>query len=353
MKISRRETWMGLVAVLALVAGCKGEGGSSPAGSAAPAAADAITLNGAGATFPYPLYSKWMSEYNKSHPDVRINYQSIGSGGGIRQITAGTVDFGATDAPMTTDEEQKSPGKLHHIPTTLGAVVVSYNVPELGAPLKLTRDALAGVFLGAIKKWNDPKLTAENPGVKLPDKDIAVVYRSDGSGTTAVFTEYLATVSPEFKDKVGAGKSVKWPVGLGSKGNEGVTGQVKTTPGSIVKTPAAVNTPQSQPSAPRLMVRVTEMGFVLTLVNVLASTSSVHEKRKQKNAATPIPGRIRGRKILMKNLPKLYPSIRAVSSSSFGIPDMKPSRIQIARGRLKRQWARATAIGVSKRPMLP
>lgn len=218
-----------LVATLtATWVGCKGKGESANGSGAS-----GVMLNGAGATFPYPLYGKWMSEYNKSHPDVRINYQSIGSGGGIRQVTAGTVDFGASDAPMTADEERQAPSKLHHIPTTLGAVVVSYNLPDASAPLELTPDTLAGVFLGTIKKWNDPKLGEANPGVKFPDKDIAVVYRSDGSGTTAVFTEYLATVSAGFKDKVGAGKSVKWPVGLGAKGNEGVTGQVKTTPGTI------------------------------------------------------------------------------------------------------------------------
>ena len=209
-------------------------GGTSPtgSGSAAPASGT-VTLNGAGATFPYPLYSKWISEYNKVNPNVQVNYQSIGSGGGIRQISAGTVDFGATDAPMTADEEQKAPGKLHHIPSTLGAVIITYNVPEATEPLKLTAETVSGIFLGSVKKWNDPKLAEANPGVKLPDKDIAVVYRSDGSGTTAVFTDYLVKVSSEFKDKVGAGKSVKWPVGLGAKGNEGVTGQVKTTPYTV------------------------------------------------------------------------------------------------------------------------
>jgi len=232
--ISRRNllTLVTLTAAMAATA-CRGE---SPAGSSSAStgsASGAVTLNGAGATFPYPLYSKWMSEYNKQNPNVRINYQSIGSGGGIRQITAGTVDFGATDAPMKDDEASKAPGKLHHIPTTLGAVVVTYNVPGVSSPLKLTPEILSGVFLGTISKWNDPKLVETNPDAKLPDQDIAVVYRSDGSGTTAVFTEYLATVSPEFKDKVGAGKSVKWPKGLGAKGNEGVTGQLKTTPGTI------------------------------------------------------------------------------------------------------------------------
>lgn len=231
--IARRNLVLSLACLpFAAALGCSKPDSSTRPGSGAggPAGDGAVTLNGAGATFPYPLYSKWMSEYNKANPAVRINYQSIGSGGGIRQISAKTVDFGATDAPMTADEEQKAPAKLHHIPTTLGAVVLTYNLPELSAPLKLSADVIAGVYLGSIKQWNDPKLAADNPGAKLPDKNIAVVYRSDGSGTTAVFTDYLAKVSGEYKDRVGAGKSVKWPVGLGAKGNEGVTGQVKTTP---------------------------------------------------------------------------------------------------------------------------
>jgi phosphate transport system substrate-binding protein len=207
------------------------KGGSAP--SPVPSQAGPISLNGAGATFPYPLYSKWIAEYNKQFPNIRINYQSIGSGGGIRQIIAGTVDFGATDAPMKDDESKQAPGKLLHIPATIGAVVVSYNVPELTAPLKLSAEALADIYLGKIKKWNDPKIAADNAGAKLPAKEISVVYRTDGSGTTNVYTDYLSAVSAEWKDKVGVGKSVKWPVGLGAKGNEGVTGQVKTTPYTI------------------------------------------------------------------------------------------------------------------------
>jgi len=194
------------------------------------AAADSLLINGAGATFPFPLYSKWFSEYNKLHPDLKFNYQSIGSGGGVKQITERTVDFGASDAPMNDEELKKAPGVIH-VPTVLGAVSVVYN----GAPegLKLTPDALAGIFLGTITRWSDPKLTAINPGLKLPDVAITVAHRSDGSGTSAVFTDYLAKVSPDWKTKVGAGKSVKWPVGLGGKGNEGVTGVVKSTPGAI------------------------------------------------------------------------------------------------------------------------
>ena len=239
-----RRSWIGLILGLCVVAltGCKGgskdeapkPGDSAGAAAVAQKAEEpkSTKLNGAGATFPYPLYSKWVSEYNKLHPDIMINDQSIGSGGGIQQIIKKTVDFGATDAPMSSDEESKAPGKIVHIPTTLGAVVIPYNVPDV-AELKLDADALAGIFLGDIKTWNDKKIAASNAGVKLPDLDIKVAFRSDGSGTTAVFTDYLGKISPAFKEKVGVGKSVKWPAGLGAKGNEGVTGQVKTTPGSI------------------------------------------------------------------------------------------------------------------------
>jgi phosphate transport system substrate-binding protein len=207
------------------------KGGATPA--PVPSQAGPVTLNGAGATFPNPLYSKWNAEYAKAFPNIKINYQSIGSGGGIRQIIAGTVDFGATDAPMKEDESKQAPGKLFHIPTTIGAVVITYSIPELTQPLKLSPDVLADIYLGKIKKWNDPKIAADNKDAKLPAKDIGVAYRTDGSGTTNIFTDYLSSVSPEWKDKVGVGKSVKWPVGLGAKGNEGVTGQIKTTPYTI------------------------------------------------------------------------------------------------------------------------
>ncbi len=214
-----------------------------------PTTPENIALTGAGATFPYPLYSKWMSQYQVLHPNVQINYQSIGSGGGIRQITARTVDFGASDAPMSEDEAKKATAPLVHIPTTLGAVVVTYNLEGISAPLKLTPDVLADVYLGKISKWNDKRIGKENPGVKLPAADIGAVYRSDGSGTTAVFTDYLAKVSPEFKEKVGQGKSVKWPKGLGAKGNEGVTGQIKTTPGTIGYVELAYAVQNKMPSA--------------------------------------------------------------------------------------------------------
>ena len=194
------------------------------------ARAESLLVNGAGATFPFPLYSKWFSEYNKLHPDIRFNYQSIGSGGGIQQFTNGTVDFGASDAPMNDEQIAKVPDVMH-LPTVLGAVVVTYHAPI--PSLKLTPEALAGIFLGTIAKWNDPALAKLNPGEKLPDAAITVVHRSDGSGTSYGFTDYLSKVSPAWSEKVGKGTSVKWPVGLGGKGNEGVTGLVKQTPGSI------------------------------------------------------------------------------------------------------------------------
>jgi phosphate transport system substrate-binding protein len=193
-------------------------------------AADPLLITGAGATFPFPLYSKWFSEYNKLYPDIRFNYQSIGSGGGIQQFTAGTVDFGATDAPMSDAELAKVPDAVH-IPTVLGAVVVTYNAPFTG--LKLTPAVLADIFLGKITKWSDPAIAKINPDIKFPDVAITVVRRSDGSGTTYVFTDYLTKISAEWKEKAGTGKSVSWPVGLGGKGNEGVTGLIKQTPGSI------------------------------------------------------------------------------------------------------------------------
>jgi phosphate transport system substrate-binding protein len=240
-----------MIGAVALLACSKKEEPKGTAESAAPVAQplQSVALNGAGATFPFPLYSKWMADYNQLRPNIKINYQSIGSGGGIRQISAGTVDFGATDAPMTEDELKKAPRKILHIPTTLGSVVITYNLEGVASPLKLTPEAISDIYLGKIKKWNDARLAKENVGAKLPAKDIAVVYRSDGSGTTAVFTDYLAKVSAEFKEQVGQGKSVKWPVGLGAKGNEGVTGQVKTTPGTIGYVEYAYATQNRMPMA--------------------------------------------------------------------------------------------------------
>jgi phosphate transport system substrate-binding protein len=199
---------------------------------AVPAVAQ-TTLNGAGATFPYPMYSKWFSEYHKLHPDIQINYQSIGSGGGIRQVINGTVDFGASDGPMTDEMLKEAKTKILHMPTVLGADVPAYNIPGVNAELKFTPDALAGIFLGKITKWNDKALTSVNPGVNLPDRDIIVVHRSDGSGTTYIWTDYLSKISPEWQSQVGKGTSVKWPIGLGGKGNEGVAGSIRQLQGSI------------------------------------------------------------------------------------------------------------------------
>ncbi len=197
------------------------------------ALASAASLNGAGATFPYPIYSKWFGEYHKAHPDVEINYQSIGSGGGIRQLQQGTVDFGASDMPLN-DTQLKEMGKqIVQLPTVLGAVVPAYNVSGVSGEVKFTPQALAGIYLGTVTKWNDKALTSANPGVNLPDKTIIVVHRSDGSGTTFVFTDYLSKVSPEWKQRVGANTSVKWPVGLGGKGNEGVAGVIRQMDGAI------------------------------------------------------------------------------------------------------------------------
>jgi phosphate transport system substrate-binding protein len=191
------------------------------------------TLNGAGATFPNPMYSKWFSEYHKVHSDVQVNYQPIGSGGGIRQVTAGTVDFGASDMPMTDKQLQEAKAKILNIPTVLGAVVPAYNVPGISGEVKFTPDALAGIFMGKISKWNDKAITSVNPGVNLPDKDIIVVHRSDGSGTTFIWTDYLSKVSPEWKSQVGSDTSVKWPIGIGNKGNEGVSGLIRQMSGAI------------------------------------------------------------------------------------------------------------------------
>ncbi|MFZ3339377.1 MAG: phosphate ABC transporter substrate-binding protein PstS [Terriglobales bacterium] len=194
---------------------------------------ETITLNGAGATFPNPIYQKWFSEFNKIHPDIQINYQSIGSGGGIRQVLSGTVDFGASDGPMTDEQLKEAKFKIFHIPTVLGAVVPAYNVPGVTGDIKFTPEALAEIFLGKIQNWDDPAIAKANPGVKFPNQSIIVVHRSDGSGTTYIFTDFLSKVSKDWESTVGKGVSVKWPVGLGGKGNEGVAGQVRQLPGAI------------------------------------------------------------------------------------------------------------------------
>src|SRR5437667_199347 len=192
-----------------------------------------MRINGAGATFPYPIYSKWFSEYNKLHADVEINYQSIGSGGGIQQVTKQTVFFGATDGPMTAEQLQAAPGKIVHFPTVLGAVVPVYNIPNVNAELKFSGPLLADIFLGKVTKWNDPAIARLNAGVSLPASDITVAHRADGSGTTYIWVDYLSKVPPEWKSKVGVATSVNWPTGVGGRGNEGVSSLVKQTPGAI------------------------------------------------------------------------------------------------------------------------
>jgi phosphate transport system substrate-binding protein len=196
-------------------------------------AAQKVRINGAGATFPNPIYSKWFSEYNKLHPDVEINYQSIGSGGGVQQISKQTVFFGASDMPMNAEQLQSAPGKILHFPTVLGAVVPVYNIPSVTAELKFSGPLLADIFLGKITKWNDANIAKLNPGVTLPASDITVVHRADGSGTTYIWVDYLAKISPEWKTKVGVNSSVNWPTGVGGRGNEGVASTVKQTPGAL------------------------------------------------------------------------------------------------------------------------
>src|SRR5271154_4481505 len=192
------------------------------------------TLNGAGATFPYPMYSKWFSKYHDAHPDIQFNYQSIGSGGGIRQVLAGTVDFGASDGPMSDEQLAQAKTKILHVPTVLGAVVPAYNISGVSGEIKFTPDVLAGIFLGKITNWNDKAIAGVNPGVNFPkDEPIVVIHRSDGSGTTFIFTDYLSKVSSDWQSQVGKATSVKWPVGLGGKGNEGVAGLIRQMKGSI------------------------------------------------------------------------------------------------------------------------
>jgi phosphate transport system substrate-binding protein len=211
--------------------GCQSE--VPPAKTQAASPDGQLLINGAGATFPYPVYSKWFDQYHRKFPNISINYASIGSGGGVRQLIEGTVDFGASDMPMTDEQNQQAKTKILHFPTVLGADVPAYNIPGVTEELNFTPEALAGIFLGKITKWNDPELKKANPNVNLPDKNIVVVHRSDGSGTTFVWVDFLAKVSPEWKTKVGVNSSVNWPVGLGGKGNEGVAGLVKQTPNSL------------------------------------------------------------------------------------------------------------------------
>jgi phosphate transport system substrate-binding protein len=272
---ARRKLLAGLLLALAA---CKGnQPAPAPASTSEapePKKDEGVSLNGAGATFPFPLYSKWISEYNKENPQVKINYQSIGSGGGIRQIIAGTVDFGATDAPMKEDEAKQAPSKLFHIPATIGAVVVAYNLPEVTSTLKLAPEVLVAIYQGKIKKWNDPKIKADNPEAKLPGNEISVVYRTDGSGTTAVFTDYLSKISADWKEKIGAGKSIAWPIGLGAKGNEGVTGQIKTTPYTIGYIERAY---ASQNKLPMLELKNKSGKFVAPTIEAMSAAADAVE----------------------------------------------------------------------------
>jgi phosphate transport system substrate-binding protein len=236
---------------LAVACAKEGANNSSTASSTSSTVSSggSVDLTGAGATFPYPIYSKWFSDYATA-TDVKINYQSIGSGGGIRQLSEQTVDFGASDSPMSDDEMAKAKGgPILHIPTVLGADVITYNLPGVTAALKLTPAVIADIFMGKVKKWNDTRIATLNAGVSLPATDILVVHRSDGSGTTYIFTDYLSTAVPAWKTSVGKGKEVKWPVGLGAKGNEGVAGQVKQTPGSIGYVELAYATQNNLPIA--------------------------------------------------------------------------------------------------------
>jgi len=227
-----RVTTAALLAVASLTVACGGGAKTSETSAPAATSSGGTQINGAGATFPNPIYSKWFSDYAKAHADVQINYQPIGSGGGIRQLTEQTVFFGASDTPMTDEQLKAAPGPVLHFPTVLGAVVPIFNLQGV-TDLNFTGPMLADIYLGKVTKWNDPAIATANPGVKLPATDIAVAHRSDGSGTTFIFVDYLSKVSPEFKSKVGANASVNWPVGVGGKGNEGVAGLVSQTPGAI------------------------------------------------------------------------------------------------------------------------
>lgn len=251
----------------------------------------ALLINAAGATFPYPIYSKWFSDYHKMHPDVQINYQSIGSGGGIEQLSAGTVDFGASDMPLKDELLKDKNLNIIQFPTVLGAVMPTYNIPGVSAELKFTPEALAGIYLGKISKWNDSAITGPNPGVKFPDDDIVVVHRSDGSGTTFVWTDYLSKVSPEWKSKVGSNTSVRWPVGLGGKGNEGVAGIIKQTPDSFgyVELIYAL-----QNNLPYGLVKNSSGNFVkasLATVTAAASGASTEMQKDVRVSITNAPGK--------------------------------------------------------------
>jgi phosphate transport system substrate-binding protein len=275
--------WFSAVMMLAASFACQPNGGSGGAGGN-------VSLHGAGATFPNPLYQKWVSEYGKVHPNIKIDYQSIGSGGGIKQIKEQTVDFGASDSPMKDEDLKSAPGEILHIPTVLGAVVITYNLSGVSQPLHFSPETIADIFLGKIKKWNDAKIAADNPGVTLPTSDITVVHRSDGSGTSAVFTDYLSKVSAEWKDKVGSGTSPSWPVGLGGKGNEGVTGQVKNTPNTIGYVELAYAVQNSLPVA---QVKNASGNFVvpsIESVTAAAAASAANTPEDLRVSITNAPG---------------------------------------------------------------
>jgi phosphate transport system substrate-binding protein len=268
-----------LAVALMAVAACSSEPKADAAGAAQAArssgSSGGVGLTGAGATFPYPLYSKWFSDYARQ-TGVKINYQSIGSGGGIRQLTEGTVDFGASDAPMSDAEMARLKAPVLHLPTVIGAVVITYNLPELSAPIRLTGPVVADIYSGRITKWNDARLATLNPGVALPNRDILVVHRSDGSGTTYIFSDYLASVSPQWAQSPGKGKELAWPVGLGAKGNEGVAGQVKHTPGTIGYVELAY---AKQNGLPVAAIQNSSGGFVLpTIESVTAAAAGAVEK---------------------------------------------------------------------------
>jgi phosphate transport system substrate-binding protein len=268
-----------LVPILLVAIACSGDKQNAGSPASASTRSGSADLTGAGATFPYPLYSKWFADYSNAK-GVKINYQSIGSGGGIRQISEGTVDFGASDSPMKDEELAKAKGPILHIPTVLGAVVVTYNVPRLTKPLNLTGEVLADIFAGKIKKWNDPRIAALNAGAKLPASDILVVHRSDGSGTTFVFTDYLTAVSATWRAGPGKGKEVSWPVGLGGKGNEGVTGQVKQTPGSIGYVELAY---AKQNNLPFAAIRNASGNFVLPSVDAVTAAAAATAAKLPEN----------------------------------------------------------------------
>jgi phosphate transport system substrate-binding protein len=249
----------------ALSFNCSGQQGGAGGGGGK------VRLQGAGATFPNPLYQKWLSEYGKINPNVQMDYQSIGSGGGIKQIQDQTIDFGASDSPMKDEDLKKAPGEILHIPTVLGAVVVTYNLSGVSEALRFSPDVIADIFLGKIKRWDDPRIKADNANANLPAADITVVHRSDGSGTSAVFTDYLSKVSAEWKEKVGTGTSPQWPVGLGGKGNEGVTGQVKQTPNTIGYVELAYAVQNKLPAA---QIKNSSGNFVLPSLDAVTAAAA-------------------------------------------------------------------------------